>query len=450
MNSPHKHDAQPQTAATHPRFADPTETMPRADLERMQEALVLQLIPYAYGRSALVREVWGEAGITPADIGSLADFREKVPFIDKDRIRRFRNEHNDPFGGLRCADPPHMRGVGFTSGTTGDATPCPYSDQTGPSVDLKRCLWHIGVRPGDYFTYMMFTFRGGHMADQWADVGFRPLLFQHHPGELPRVLQASRSELQPKAFFMLSTPMVLALEDLARKQSLNLREIFSCYRGAVFGGEPLGGRIREVIRSWNLEVFEYTSLGDICGAMECRAHQGLHTWEDLALVEHLNPDHDSTEQAPDGGRGELVVTSLMDDVAPLIRFRTDDLITFTRGTCPCGRTHGRMTVIGRKGDEILVQGRSVLPRDLMPVLEKVPETTAALFQIIRTSREVDKLRLRIGFDPETLQATEAELAGRLTEIIVAHFEVEVSVELIPNAELLKLGPPQKIPRVAAK
>jgi phenylacetate-CoA ligase len=436
---------------TFPRFSDQIETLPRADIESMQEALVLQLVPYAYQRSALVREVWDEAGITPADIRSLADFRERVPFIDKNRIRRFRDEHSDPFGGLRCAEPPHLRGVGFTSGTTGDATPVPYSSQTAPNVDLKRSLWHIGVRPGDYFTYMMFTFRAGHMADQWADTGFRPILLQHNPSELPRLLEASRGELRPTALFMLSTPMVLALEDLERRQQLDLKAIFACYRGAVFGGEPLGGRIRAVLSSWNLQIFEYASLGDICGAMECSAHEGLHTWEDIALVEHLSAqDSESVEQAADGGRGELVVTSLMDDVAPLIRFRTDDLITFTRATCPCGRTHGRMRVLGRKGDEILVQGRSVLPRDLTPLLENVPETSAALFQIIRTGREVDLLRLRIGFDPTALRHTEHELAGRISELMVAHFRVAVHVELTPNVELLKLGPPQKIPRVAVR
>ena len=28
----------------------------------------------------------------------------RVPFIDKDAIRRFRSEHNDPYGGLLCVD----------------------------------------------------------------------------------------------------------------------------------------------------------------------------------------------------------------------------------------------------------------------------------------------------------------------------------------------------------
>ncbi|WP_256352567.1 hypothetical protein [Pseudomonas sp. PDM31] len=64
----------------------------------------------------------------PEDIRYLADFRENVPFIDKDAIRSFRDRHGDPYGGLACAGPPKLRGVGFTSGTTGDPTPLPRSD----------------------------------------------------------------------------------------------------------------------------------------------------------------------------------------------------------------------------------------------------------------------------------------------------------------------------------
>lgn len=439
---------QTEAHAGHTSFADEAiETMPRADIERMQEAYVLQLMPYAYNRSALVREVWDEAGITPNDIRTMDDFKEKVPFIDKDRIRRFRDQHGDAFGGLKCADPPHLRGVGFTSGTTGDATPMPRADQSAPCIDLKRSFWHIGLRPGDYFANILFTFREGHNADHWVDSGFRPILFQHHPAELPRLFEASR-RFKPKVLYMLSTPLVLALEDLARRQQIDLQEAFSCYAGAVFGGEPIGRRVRELTRAWGLDVFEYASLGDICGAMECRAHDGLHTWEDLALVEHLDPGSSGHVQVADGARGELVVTSLTDDLAPLIRYRTDDLITWTRSRCSCGRTHGRMRVLGRKGDEILVQGRSVLPRDLMPVLEEVPETAAGLFQIIRTQREVDQLRLRVGFDPDALKGDERELEGRLSDLFTERFEVSVTVELQANAELLKLGPPQKIPRVA--
>lgn len=427
------------------RFFDAdVETMPRDQIEALQEARVLQLVPYVYERSALVRQVWTEAGVRPQDIRSLADYKAKVPFIDKDRIRRFRDENGDPFGGLVCVGPPHLRGVGFTSGTTGDPTPLPRSEDHIALVGLKRELWHMGVRPGDYFTYMLFTFREGLNADKLLDSGMRPVSIQHLPSEVPHLVAMSR-ELRPKALFMLSTPLIITLDQYQKKTGDDLKEAFSSYRGVVFGGEPMSPSLRAIVEAWGLEIFELSSLGDIATTMECRAHDGMHTWEDLALVEHLDPSGD--QPAPDGARGELVVTALADDVAPLIRYRTDDLVRFTRQPCSCGRTHGRLTPVGRKGDEMVIRGRSVLPIDIFPLMQQFPETGSGLFQLVRKQREAEALRLRVGYDPAHLSTSEAELSGRIGEAVGASLGIPVQVELVTNENLLKNGPPNKIPRV---
>jgi phenylacetate-CoA ligase len=207
-------------------------------------------------------------------------------------------------------------------------------------------------------------------------------------------------------------------------------------------------RIRKLVASWELEMFEITSLGDVTGAIDCRDHSGFHAYEDLAFVECLDPLGD--QPVADGERGELVVTSLQDDVAPLVRYRTDDLITLNREVCVCGRTHARVKVLGRKGDELLVGGKSVLPRDITPIVEQLPETQAALYQVIRVAREMDQLKLRVGYNPEALHGSEADLANRVRDLVAAGLDVPVTVELTPNAELLKLGPPHKIPRVTKK
>lgn len=427
------------------RFFDPeVETMPRDQLERLQETRILQLVPYVYQRSPLVRSLWDKAGITPDDIRSMADFKAKVPFMDKDMIRDFRDNHDDPFGGLACATAPHLRGVGFTSGTTGDPTPLPRSENHISLTGLKREMWHMGVRPNDYMSYLLFTFRDGLNSDKWLDTGFRPIGIQHLPNEIPYLVQVSR-QLRPKALFMLSTPIILTLEQYQKTTGDDLREAFSSYQGAVFGGEPMSPHLRHLVESWGLEIFELSSLGDIATTMECKAHNGMHTWEDLALVEHLDPE--KNEPVADGERGELVVTALADDVGPLIRYRTDDLISFTRKPCTCGRTHGRLTPLGRKGDEMMIQGKSILPIDIFPLVGNIKETNSGLFQLIRPQREADILSLRVGFDKSSLTTSEDELSKRLTDLISSTLEVPVNVALIENAELLKNGPPNKIPRV---
>jgi phenylacetate-CoA ligase len=143
-------------------FAPEIETMPRAELDALQEEKLFgDLLPWAYEHSTLLRETWDAAGVTPDDITTFAQFRARVPFIDKDAIRRFRKTHRDPYGGLLCVDlntPGVFSAVFSTSGTTGEPTPAPYAGR-GPSM-LTREFWELGSRPGDHFTHMLFTFRG--------------------------------------------------------------------------------------------------------------------------------------------------------------------------------------------------------------------------------------------------------------------------------------------------
>ena len=96
---------------------------------------------------------------------------------------------------------------------------------------------------------------------------------------------------------------------------------------------------------------------------------------------------------------------------------------------------------------MVVAGRSILPRDLLGPIEELPETSAGLFQIVRSQREMDVLRLRVGHDPAALKKGADELSGRMQDLLQERFGLPVHVELVTNAELLKLGPPNKIPRV---
>lgn len=428
-------------------FFDPQiETMSRADIERMQEMRLLAMLKYVYDADGLIREVWDKAGITPADIRSIADYKAKAPFVNKDMIRAYRDAYDDPCGGLRVADYTDIPHVGFTSGTTGDPTPVPNGKGTAVEPEIQREFWHIGARGGDYVTYLMFTFRGGVQRTAFLnEAGMTPLVFPHDPAILPLVIEAIET-YRPTVLYMLSTPLMMGLEKYFETHAdKDPRDVFRSIKGAVFGGEPMSPRFQNLAREWGIEIFDYTTLGDITGAMECRAHNGFHAWEDLALVEVLD---DAGNPVPDGETGEMVVTALADPWAPLVRFRTEDLVKMDRSPCSCGRTHLRFWTLGRAGDRTFVAGKPILPRDILPIVEQFAQTRAALFQIVRPQAELPVLRLRLGYDPErmgtlTIEALAAQIAARVGSVL----DVPCGIELVPDAELLKLGPPQKIPRV---
>jgi phenylacetate-CoA ligase len=429
-------------------FSPEIEAMPREDIDRLQEEKLLgDLVPWAYERSGLIRETWDAAGVKPGDIQSFDDFREKVPFIDKDAIRSYRDRHDDPYGGLLCLDPadPKLRGVFSaifsTSGTTGDPTPAPYAGR-GPSM-LVREFWEVGTRPGDHFMHCLFTFRGPGIHETIRGIGATPVYVDHQPEDIGNLLQLSR-ELRPTGWYTMSGPLLMMIEHALQTGDLDPVDTFSSYHGVIFAGEPIGPRARARVESWGLELFLQTSLGDVGAATECAEHDGCHFWEDCAFVETLDPQ--GTDEVGDGERGELVSTTLVDKIAPLIRYRSDDLVRVTREPCACGRTHGRVTPLGRKGDEVVIDGVSVLPGDIWGAIELVDETQSGLFQIVRTGREMDALRLRVGYATEGPKGL-ADLKTRVTDSVASAVGVQPEVELVENAVLLRQGPPHKIPRV---
>jgi phenylacetate-CoA ligase len=68
-----------------------------------------------------------------------------------------------------------------------------------------------------------------------------------------------------------------------------------------------------------------------------------------------------------------------------------------------------------------------------------------MFQIIRPDREMDVLRLRVGYDgaPDL-----TALAEKISAAVEGATGVRPQVELTPTSEIVKLGPPHKIPRTA--
>ena len=203
-----------------------------------------------------------------------------------------------------------------------------------------------------------------------------------------------------------------------------------------------------VVESWGVPVFEHTSVGDVGTAFECPEHDGLHFWEDDTFAENLDPDGDAP--VGDGERGELVATALVNRTTPLIRYRSDDLVRLTRVPCPCGRTHAKLWPVGRKGDGVEVDGRTILPIDVWPAVESVDECGRGLFQIVREAPQMDRLVLRVGYGAGLRVAGWRRCSDAVMGAVADRVGLVPEVELVPDADLLRLGPPHKIPRVAKR
>jgi phenylacetate-CoA ligase len=111
-------------------------------------------------------------------------------------------------------------------------------------------------------------------------------------------------------------------------------------------------------------------LSEIIGpgvAQECRHKAGLHLCWDVFYPEVIDPR--TGQDVKDGGKGELVITTLTKQAIPLLRYRTRDIVGIEYEKCKCGRTTPRITKIsGRTDDMIIVRGINVFPSQIEHVL----------------------------------------------------------------------------------
>jgi phenylacetate-CoA ligase len=414
------------------RFFEPeVETMPREQIRANQRDRILELVPYAYEHSAFYREVWDAHGVRPRDIRTLEDFSERVPFIDKDMIRAYRARTGDPFGGLLCVPQSDLVSVTSSSGTTGDPEFFAEVWQDSPPLVTHslRDLWGIGLRPGERVITPPMTFRN------LMDFGYQALgavvvNVDCWFGKMAGVIEAVQKYRPTYLQFMY--PQLVELQHLAHQY--DLKEAFSSLKGAGCAGQPISRRMRAQIKDdWGIQLFEYTSAADTGTAWECVQHDGFHLWEDTVLPECV--DSGTGVQVAEGDLGELVATDLDNMIAPLIRYRSGDLTRQSTAPCGCGRTHGRMWVAGRLGDETIVAGRSVALRDIWQAVEDEPETAGGVFQLVRAQREVDELRVRVGYDPE-ITSDSADLARRLAKAIEESTGVQPELEMFTEEEIM--------------
>ncbi|MEV5831645.1 hypothetical protein AB0L25_39395 [Spirillospora sp. NPDC052242] len=422
------------------------ETMPRHALREVQERRILELLPVAYENSSFYRELWDSHGVHPRDVKSLEGFQERIPSFSKDMVREHRARTGDAFGGRLCVAASELNSITSSSGTTGDPEFfAEIWDGAPPLISGHlRDLWELGLRPGDRVLSPSGTFRnlmdyGYHAlgavvisADMWF-------------GRMREVLEIVR-RYRP-AYMQIMYPQLVELEHLGNEY--DLKEIFSCLKAAGCAGQPISPRMRQKIQDeWGIELYEFTSAADTGTAWECREHDGFHLWEDMVYAECLDPS--TSEPVEDLAMGELVATDLDNPAAPLIRYRSEDLVRLTRDACSCGRTHGRMWVAGRRGEETLVRGRLVTLRDVWQAVEAEPETVAGVFQIVRASREVDRLHVRVGYDP-SVTGDIGGLTERLREGIAERTGVEAHLELRTEEELMStVRSAAKFPRLVKR
>ncbi|MDA8344798.1 MAG: hypothetical protein M0Z66_04865 [Thermaerobacter sp.] len=132
----------------------------------------------------------------------------------------------------------------------------------------------------------------------------------------------------------------------------------------------VGGTRLRLESGLGIRAYDFYGLAEIGPTMgaECEAQSGLHWAEDHYLIEVLDPT--TLQPVPEGELGMLVISHLLRQGTPMIRYATNDVARYTSERCSCGRTHGRSPggVVGRNDDLIIYRGAKFYPTQVESVV----------------------------------------------------------------------------------
>lgn len=195
--------------------------------------------------------------------------------------------------------------------------------------------------------------------------------------------------------------------------------------------------MREEIASYlGVQFYDIYGLTEIYGpgiGISCDYRNGIHMWDDYVYFEIIDPK--TGRNVPDGTIGELVLTTLRKEGAPLIRYRTHDLTRIIPGDCPCGSRFPRIDIIvGRTDDMVKVRGCNMFPAQFDEVLATIDGATSE-YQVM-----IDHLMGRDEITVYFETGVPEERYPEIEEELVAKLKSKVGVTVTPKAVPLSYLP----------
>jgi phenylacetate-CoA ligase len=412
---------------------DPDYTqMNGEETTNFQNQALSKLVERVCRHSPFYQKKFKENGVISNDFSGVDDFK-KLPFTYKEELREAY-----PLGLQAVPDREVVR-IHSSSGTTGKPVIIPYTkkDVYDWSVMFARCFALAGVTREDRVQitpgYGLWT----------AGIGFQAgverlgaMAVPMGPGNTEKQIQMML-DLKSTILCSTSSYALLLAEEIQKR---NLRDRIHLKTG-IIGSERWGEKMRDRIeKELGIESFDIYGLTEIYGpgiGIDCKFHQGIHYWSDHLYFEIIDPV--TGKNLPDGELGELVITTLTKEGAPLVRYRTRDLTRIIPGTCPCGSVYPRIDrILGRSDDMIKIKGVNIYPGQIEDVLKETKGASSE-YQVRLTRVDArDNLLLRVEGEP----GVESK---KLAELIGMNFKKRVGILI--DVEVVSLG---ELPRSEKK
>lgn len=334
---------------------------------------------------------------SPEDVQSLDDLA-KMPFFTKDDFREAY-----PLK-MSCVDRKDLMEFHMSSGSTGTPVVMAYTknDLLQWAECMARCYSMAGLEKGDAVQIMptFGLFNGGfgcYHGARKAQLFTIPV----SSGNTDRQIRLMR-DFKTKGFISVVSYVPRIIEKLDADPSGD-HDIPSL-RVGIFGSETFSDEMRKKIESrLHIECFDIYGMTETGGigttGQDCRAHAGIHVWEDQYITEIIDPV--TGKVLPDGEYGEIVFTSLTREAMPIIRYRTHDITRIlSREKCACGRTSLRIDrITGRTDDMLIVKGVNFYPRQVEQALMEIPGVRDEFQIILEEHNGMTDVTVNVEADP---------------------------------------------------
>lgn len=389
-------------------------------------------------------------------LGMLSKIKEKSQFygekfkdIDISLIRTQEDFENLPFtdkGDLRSAYPLGLKAVPekeivrihSSSGTTGTPVIIPYTmkDIEDWGTMFERCYRMAGLTADDVIQitpgYGLWT----------AGIGFQygaeklgAMVIPMGPGNTDKQIKMM-TDLHSTVLCATSSYALLLSEEIRKR---NVKDQVDLKKG-IIGSERWGDKMRQKIADdLGVELYDIYGLTEIYGpgiGISCSYENGIHMWDDYIYFEIIDPK--TGKILPDGQVGELVITTLLKEGAPLIRYRTHDLTRIIPGDCPCGSRYPRIDIItGRTDDMVKIKGINIFPAQFDAALSKI-EGVESEYQVMldhMNGKDIMTVFFETKLPMEQRPAIEKELVRQMKDSIgIAVIPKAVEVGDLPRSE----------------
>ncbi len=403
------------------------ECMNRDEMQNLQFRRMKDVISRVYNHVAAFRVKCDNMNVTPLDLKSIDDL-QYFPFTVKQDYR-----DNYPFG-LFAVPLDEVIRIHSSSGTTGKPTVVGY---TKNDIDLwsqvmARTMGCAGITRKDVlqvcYGYGLFT--GGlgvHYGAEAMGATVIPISGGNTKRQVMIMEDFGSTALASTPSYALH--MAEVAEEMGILDKIKLRV-------GLFGAEPWSEGMRhDLEKKLNLKAIDIYGMCELIGpgvSSECECQCGMHIFEDVFYPEIIDPD--TCKVLPPGSTGELVVTTLTKEAAPVLRYRTRDITSLNYEKCECGRTLVRMDrVTGRSDDMLIIRGINVFPSQIEDVLVNI-EGTAPHYQIhVRREGAMDEMEVWVEVTESVLKddiRSLETLSRRITNELASVLSITCRIKLV--------------------